>query len=247
MQKISAVIIAKNEADRITATIIAAAKVADEVLVVDTGSDDDTIAVSEQVGAKTIRVDWQGYGPTKNYAYTLAKYDFILSLDADEVLSPELIKSISAASLKSDVIYSVNRLVRLEGEDIHHCGWHPDWEPRLFHRKVAKWNSAAVHETLLFPDNVKSAKLQGVLHHHSFRSLDHFKTKTIEYAHLAAQDWVSKGTKPSIWKKSLGPWWKYIQTYYIYRGYKDGPIGKQVAKTLAMGVREKLNTYKQLL
>jgi len=244
--QVSTVIIARDEADRIAKTIKAALEVSQEVLVVDTGSSDDTVQVARRVGARVESCEWQGYGPTKNYAYTLAHYDWILSLDADEVPSSSLISAIKELSPQTDHIYTVNRLINFLGQDIYHCKWHPDWVPRLFHRKMAKWDHAAVHEKLLFPEHMKLHKLDGLLHHYSFRSRQHFVEKTADYSKLAAEEWMEEGSGPGIFKSLIGPWWKYVQTYYQFGGYKDGTAGKEIATILAEGVRVKLNHYKKL-
>lgn len=244
--QLSTVIIARDEADRIANTIKAALQISQEVLVLDTGSSDKTIEVATNAGARVMSCQWQGYGPTKNYAYTFAKYDWILSLDADEVPSSALISSIKELTPEVDHIYTVNRLINFLGQDIYHCKWHPDWVPRLFHRSLAKWNHAAVHEKLLFPDHIKLQKLEGILHHYSFRSRQHFVDKTAEYSKLAAEEWIAEGKSPGLFKSLIGPWWKYVQTYYQFGGYKDGTAGKEIAKILADGVRTKLEYYRRL-
>lgn len=244
--KLSTVIIAKNEADRIVNTIESALKVSDEVIVVDTGSQDDTIVVSEKAGATVISKEWNGYGATKNEAVLAAKSDWILSLDADEVLDKDLQRSIQNLSLRNNEIYYVNRIINYEGQWIKNCTWHPDWVPRLYHRKNASWNNEAVHEKLIFGSNLKKIKLKGLVEHYSFRSRQHFLDKTDEYAFLAAKQWIDKGVLPPLAKRWFGPKWKYFQIYYLKKGYKDGTIGKEIAMILSKGVQKKLDYFKKL-
>jgi len=225
---ISVVIIAKNEADRIGQCIAAASHVSDDVIVLDSGSTDG------------------GYGRTKNMGAKYTKYDWILSLDADEVLSDPLISTIRTLQLTRGSVYLLDRMVMLQGRYIKHCGWHPDWVYRIFHKDDCKWNDALVHEKLVFPADTAICKLEGVLTHYSFRNMEHLRAKINEYAKLAAQEWHAKRRAPSATKRLIGPWWKYIQTYYLYQGYKDGPLGKEIATILADGVRKKLHYYKQL-
>jgi len=243
---ISTVIIAKNEADRISKTIASAITITDEVIVLDTGSEDQTIKVSEATGAKVISVPWEGYGQTKNHGHKYAKNDWILSLDADEVLSRDLQKSIKELELERGSVFLLDRMVNIENQWIRHSGWHPDWVYRLFHKNDCQWNEALVHEKLHYATNSKLIKLDGVLEHYSFRSMTHFKEKINHYAMLAAQDWKSKGSSPSVFKKIFGAKWKYFHTYYLKAGYKDGEIGKEIAKVMAEGVRKKIQYFKEL-
>lgn len=240
---LSVVIIAKDEADRITDCILAAKQVSHDILVLDSGSTDDTVAVARQAGATVHSVTWQGYGTTKNLGHSLVQHDWILSLDADEVLSAELIDSISALQLHRGTVYLLDRIVNLDGQLIKYSGWYPDWVYRLFHKADSKWSEVAVHEKLQSPANSKLVRLQGKLIHKSFRSVEHFLSKTDHYAQLAARQWIQDGKKPSLIKKLLGPQWKFFQTYYLYRGYKDGKIGRTIASVVSDGVRKKLSYY----
>jgi len=206
---ISVVIIAKNEADRIGQCIAAASHVSDDVIVLDSGSTDGCQQVASAAGAQVLDVSWQGYGRTKNMGAKYTKYDWILSLDADEVLSDPLISTIRTLQLTRGSVYLLDRMV-------------------------------------IFPADTAICKLEGVLTHYSFRNMEHLRAKINEYAKLAAQEWHAKRRAPSATKRLIGPWWKYIQTYYLYQGYKDGPLGKEIATILADGVRKKLHYYKQL-
>lgn len=246
MKGISTVIIAKDEADRIGRTVISALGVTDEVVVFDTGSTDATRSVAEAAGAKVISIDWLGYGPTKNAASMMVANQWILSLDADEVLSAELRNTIQQLEVQADTVYALDRIINFEGQWIHHSGWYPGWVPRLYDRSNAKWNDAKVHEKLEYPANHKQVKLRGQLYHYSFRSMDHFRAKTDEYALLAAKEWISAGSRPSVFKRWIGYRWKYFQMYYLYQGYKDGAAGKTIAKVLADGVKKKLSYYSSL-
>lgn len=244
MADISVVIVAKNEADRISQTIQSAQQVTSEVLVVDTGSTDDTIEVSKSNGAKTISLPWQGYGATKNAAVTHATHDWILSLDADEVLSEELIKNITALTLDEKHTYAFNRLVRFQDQWIKTCGWHPDWIPRLYHRSRARWNLSSVHEKLIFDNSL--IKINGPLEHYSYRSVEHFKEKIDAYAKLTAQGWIDTGDQPPLLKRLFGKQWKFVKSYYLQQGYKDGNLGKLISSVMADGVAKKIYYYDQL-
>jgi len=243
---ISVVIIAKDEADRIRPCIAAATEVSDDIVVLDSGSTDDTVNIARAAGATVVQVDWLGYGATKNLGHTYAKHDWILSLDADEVLSDQLISSLHEVIPTRGTVYLLDRMVKMQDQYIRHSGWHPDWVYRLYHKEDCKWDSALVHEKLVLPAGYTTSRLVGVLTHYSFRSIDHFRAKTDQYARLAASQWLATGRQPSIAKQLMGPWWKYVQTYYLYRGFLDGKLGKVIAQTLADGVRKKIQYYKEL-
>lgn len=245
MQQITALIVAKDEADRIAKTIASVIDICAEVLVVDTGSTDQTIQISENAGARVVSAPWLGYGPTKNHGATLAKYPWILSLDADEVVDKAQQQAIAKLTLSADNVYLLNRLVHYQGQWIRHSGYHPDWVYRLYHKDHCQWNDSKVHEKLIY-DNCKQVQVAGFLEHYSFRSAAHFREKTEEYARLTAEQWIATGKSPSLWKRLFGPWYKYVQTYYLYQGYKDGPVGKQIAKIKADGVRQKIAFFNNL-
>ena len=246
-QKISAVIVAKDEADRIGETIKAVAFFCDEVLVVDTGSKDDTIGVSERNGARVESLIWEGYGTTKNASNKLAKYNWVLSLDADEVVSKSLAQSILGLKLNAESVYVLNRIIKYKGKLIRHGGLHPDFVYRLFHRKHCHWNDNLVHEKLVYPKGTAVEKLNGHLIHHSYLSKEHFTEKIDLYARLTAQGWLATDTGPGILKRLFGPQWKYISMYYFKSGYRDGKEGKEMALVHADGVRKKLLYYDQFL
>lgn len=246
MSLISTVIIAKNEADRIARTIISALPVSDEVLVLDTGSTDDTISVSQQAGARVISVEWMGYGLTKNIGIQLAKNDWILSLDADEVLSQELQEEIRATPLEKGNVYLLNRIVQFENQWVRHSGWHPDWVYRLFLKTECTWNDRLVHERLIVPNEVTKRRLNGLLEHYSYRSVDHFRAKIDEYALLTARQWINTKTRPTLLKRYFGKSWKYFNMYYLKQGYKDGAVGQLIASIQSDGVKKKIKYFDQL-
>ena len=155
---ISAVIITRNEEQSIGRCLAAIADWIDEIIVVDSGSTDRTRVVVESFpGAKFIVADWDGYGANKNRGIDAARGDYILSLDADEEVSPELRAAILAARPRLDgsAAFTVNRLARYGERWIRHSGWYPDWQLRLFPRATSRWDAALVHERVVIAPGVR--------------------------------------------------------------------------------------------
>ena len=170
MDTISAVIITHNEERNIGRCLESLRGVADEVIVVDSGSTDATEAICVAAGARFVRHDWEGYSGQKNYANGLASHPWLLSIDADEALSPQLRESILRLKEKgfdAETVYSMNRLTNYCGRWIRHCGWYPDACVRLWHTGVATWDGL-VHEELRYSTNVRHAKVEGDLWHYSY-------------------------------------------------------------------------------
>ena len=228
-KNISAIIIAKNEVDKIQRCISSAFQVADEVIVIDTGSSDGTQAKAIQSGARLFSIEWQGFGHAKNYGQQLAKFDWILSLDADEYLSEPLKNSILYTLLQQGCVYSFNRLTSLNGAWIKHGGWHPDWVTRLYEKKNATWSNDPIHEKLIWSSPPQSIKLKGLLYHESFKTrIDHQK-KAVYYAMLNATKLFQKGRKASFYMFYGRPIVKFLKTVFLHRCFLDGPEGWYIA------------------
>jgi len=245
MPQISAVIITKNEAANIARCLQSLQTVAEEIVVIDAFSTDDTVKIAQELGAKVIQTKWEGYSQNKNYGNEIAKYDWILSVDADEVLSPKLISNIRALKLQESHIYSINRLNNYCGQWIKHCGWHPDWNNRLFHRKTTKWKGNFVHEKLAFSSNIRSIRLKGLLYHYSYQnSADHWQ-RIERYAELSAQQLFQDGKKATFLKLWMGPIARFIRTYFIKLGFLDGKAGWTISVRTGFLVRKKYLLLKE--
>src|SRR5688572_8633272 len=189
--KISVVIIAFNEERNIGRCIDSVAGVADEVVIVDSGSLDKTATIATDKGARVIQQDFLGYAGQKNFATSQAAYDHILSLDADEALSDELKRSILAVknNWQHDG-YWMSRLTNYCGSWIRHGGWYPDKKVRLYDRRLAKWGGAMLHEGIVI-DESRCSQLSGDLLHYSFYSIsDHLKVID-KYTEIQAQELYS--------------------------------------------------------
>ena len=240
--KISAVIITKNEQRNIDRCLDSLIGIADEVIVVDSGSTDKTQAIAEKYEAKFISHEWEGYSKTKNYANSLAQYDYILSLDADEAISPDLMQSILLAKHDLDGAYNFNRLTNYCGKFIWHCGWYPDKKIRLFKKGDAEWQGEYVHEELVLNDGVKLTHLKGDLLHYSVYTLEEHKATIEKYSRLHAQKNFSKGKTTNMAKAYLGAVWNFIKQYFIKAGVLDGKSGFMVC-WLSSGAVVKKHKY----
>ncbi len=244
--KISAVIITKNEVDRIGECIQSLHPLTDDIIVIDSGSTDGTIKKVKELGVDVFETDWKGYGPTKNFGHIKAKNDWIISLDADESLSEELIDELKNLNLTSGCVYAINRQNYYLGKNIKYSGWNPDWVYRVFDKKEVKWNDNPVHEKLTLTNQTKVIKLKHKLIHHSYRSIHDHMAKVEKYAALRAQIWLDNGIRPSLLKRWLGPLFKGFKSYILKLGFLDGDEGWIIAKMNVHLIKRQLSYYDKL-
>jgi len=224
MNALSVVIIAKNEAAAIAECIKSAAGLADEVVVLDSGSSDGTPAICAAHGARVLETDWPGFGPQKQRAVDAAASDWVLCLDADERLTAELRESIAAALANPRFFgYRFARSNRFLGRYLRHGEGYPDWSLRLFDRRVARWSNDRVHEKVLCEAPVGT--LAGDLLHESAESLEAYLAKQNRYTTLAADAAIEAGKMPSAASLVLSPLVRFVKFYFIRRGFCDGVPG----------------------
>ena len=224
---ISLVIIAKDEAENIERCIKSAPWVS-EVVVVENGSTDDTVKIATKLGARVIHKDWLGFGPQKKFAAEKADFDWILSLDADEALSPQLAHEIQSkfSRLNPQYFYEFPRKSFHLGRWIKAGGWYPDYQPRLFNRKFSQWNEARVHERIEGPNK---SRFTCDLLHFVFRDLAHQVETNNKYSSLQAVDHFQKKEKFSSFKLLTKPWVKFLECYVTKKGFLDGMAGFIIA------------------
>jgi len=233
MRPFSAIIITLNEERNIARCLESLRDVADEVIVADSGSTDRTAEICNQMGATVVQMEWQGYSATKNAANLLARHDLILSLDADEALSPELIKSINEAKKGSGTAFRMARLTNYCGQWIHHTGWYPDVKLRLFDRREHRWEGL-VHEVIV-PHRPDALLLAGDIHHYSYYSVSEHVRQTDRFTSLGAQVLIDSGKEPSIVRTMFSPFWMFVRFYFIRLGFLDGRAGLIVSVISAYG------------
>ena len=237
--KISAVIITQNEEANI-AEAIHSVDLADEVLVVDSGSSDRTREIAAELGAKVIFQPWLGFGKQKQFAVDNAQYDRILSIDADERLSPELRDEIIAIRDGDNAAdgYRIPRLTTYMGRPIRHGGWYPDRQLRFFDRRKGRWKDVAVHESVEMDEGSSVAYLRGnILHKSVDTSAEHLEMIRSRYAPLAARSQIERGAAGSRLKLYLSPLGTFLGGYVFKAGFLDGTRGLRIASYAAY------NTY----
>ncbi len=218
---ITAILITKDEAKNIGRCLASLKGIAEEVIVVDTFSTDQTVAIAESYGAKVVQKEWMGYSETKNFANGLASGNYILSVDADEALSDELIKSIQEVKATLSGAYAFNRRNHYCGKWIKRCGWYPDRKVRLFPAGQAKWKGDFVHETLALSQGIATTFLQGDLLHYSYDSIDAHIGRVNRYSSLAADQLIANQKKGLLLKALLGPQWKFFKMFFLRLGFLD--------------------------
>jgi hypothetical protein len=224
MNKLSAVVIARNEASRIRACLQSVAGLADEIVVLDSGSSDGTQALCRALGARVIETDWPGYGAQKNRALRSAAHDWVLSLDADEHVSPELAASIRGALASPAAAgYRFRRCNLFLGRELRHGEGYPDWSVRLVDRRRARWSEDPVHEKIVL--NGPLENLEGDLMHDSAQTLAAYLDKQNVYSTLAAAAALTAGRRASVAHLLLSPLVRFVRFYVLRLGFLDGVPG----------------------
>lgn len=243
---ISAVVITLNESINIEDCIKSLQLVTNDVVVMDTGSTDDTIQIAKKLGARVYQTDWLGYGPTKNHAVQFAKHDWVLSIDADERISHELAQEIQQLSLEEDKVYAINILTNYCGTWIKHSGWFPSFKKRIYHKKVVQWDDREVHENLILDKINTVRKLKHVLLHYSYRTPEDHWNKGKRYAKQGAEQLIKKNKQVSIIKILFGPAFRFFRMFLLKRGFLDGRAGFQLARREARMVKWRYEFYNKL-
>ncbi len=233
MPSISAVLIVKNEASKLP-DCLKSLSWADEIIVLDSGSSDNTLAIAQEFSAKVFtNVDWQGFGVQRERAASYATSDWIFMIDADECVTPELKVSIQSAITQGDAIWQINRLAWCFGRFIKHSGMHPDWIPRLYPKNKAKFDETRVHERLVNHLDLPVRRLDGVLLHYLFDSIRHQQHKAAHYAEEWALQRSAAGKKTSLTAAVLHALACFLRMYIFRLGVLDGKQGFLLALLLS--------------
>lgn len=221
--KVSVAIITKDAAGQLD-RCLASLAFADEVVVLDQGSTDDTAAVCARRGAALHQGPWEGFGRTKQRAVALCRNRWVLNIDSDEEVSPELAAAITALPDAPPVAaYAVNRLSRFLGTWIRHCGWHPDRVVRLFDRERAGFDDRPVHESVRHPG--AAGRLPGLVLHHTYGTMEQYIARLDRYTTLAAGDLHARGRRAgpvgAVWRAEATFW----RMWLLQGGWRDGGAG----------------------
>ncbi|MFZ1692086.1 MAG: glycosyltransferase family 2 protein [Flavobacteriales bacterium] len=244
---VSVVIITRNEERNIARCLESLHGVADEVIVVDAESTDATRAIAEAHGAQVHVRPWKGYSDQKNHANALASHDWILSLDADEVLSDALRDDLLRRKQEGfKGAYRLKRLTNYCGHWVRHGGWYPDAKVRLFPKDGTRWEGDHVHEELVLPHGCVITDLRGDLLHYSYHSVQDHVDRIERYSDLHARAMHERGRRAPLWKLWLAPAFKFVQCYGMLLGFLDGWAGWRIAVLSARAVRLKYSKLREL-
>jgi glycosyltransferase involved in cell wall biosynthesis len=223
---LSVIVITRNEAANLRACL-ASVSFADELVVLDSGSSDETVAIAKECGARVSHTtDWPGFGPQKNRALALAGCDWVLSLDADERVTPQLAAEIQAAMASSGPsAYEIPRLTRFCGTWIRHCGWTPDRVLRLFRRGQARFSDDLVHEKVVTELRGRPGRLTHQLLHESYPTPAQYWRKLEAYSQAWAQQQHAQGRRPSRLRAAASGAVAFLRSYLLRLGFLDGAMG----------------------
>jgi glycosyltransferase involved in cell wall biosynthesis len=234
MNKLSVAIITYNEERNIGRCIDSVLPVADEVLVLDSLSNDNTCAIAVAKGARVIQQPFAGYIEQKNAALSLARYDLVLSLDADEALDERLQQSILTAKKETlSAGYTMNRCTYYCGRFIRHGSWYPDRKLRLFNKQLAKWGGINPHDKVEFSTPQPTRQLAGDILHYSYYSLEEHVIQNNKFSTISAESYFSQGKRTSLFRILVNPCWAFFSGFILRGGFLDGFYGYVIARNVA--------------
>lgn len=239
MPTLAVALIVKNEAQELPFCLNSVKDWVDEIIVLDSGSTDSTQEIAQSYGAKVYsNTTWPGFGKQRQLAQTYVKSDYVLWLDADERVTPELKAQIQAAVAndESHTLYQINRLSEVFGKKIHHSGWYPDYVTRLYRTKNTQYDDSLVHESVIIPAGFKLKKLDGHLLHYTYKTLHQYLNKSASYAKAWAEQRAAQGKKASLWSACSHAFARFIRMYLLKRGFMDGKHGFLLAVLSAHSV-----------
>jgi glycosyltransferase involved in cell wall biosynthesis len=223
--KLSVTVLTRNEADNIAAALESVAW-ADEIVVVDAESTDETVAIARRYTERVVVRAWPGFPQQKNYAASIATHDWILSLDADERVTPALGTEIRRLLAHDPAAagYRVRRVTLAFGRWIRSTDWYPDWQLRLYDRRHGRWDeSRRVHESVRV--DREPARLEGELEHLAYRDLSHHLATIDRYTSLAAEDMAAHGRRATALDILVHPPLAFVRNYLLRGGIRDGRAG----------------------
>ncbi|MFL6281341.1 MAG: glycosyltransferase family 2 protein [Vicinamibacterales bacterium] len=227
--KLTVTVITRDEAANIAAALQSVAW-ADEIIVVDSHSTDETASIARALATRVEIREWPGYSAQKNYAASLASHDWILSLDADERVTPELAEEIRELLRKgpAECGYRIPRVTWYLGRWIRSTDWYPDYQLRLYDRRSSRWNGRRVHESV--ESDRPPGRLRHELQHYAYRDLSHHLATIDTYTSLAAEQWLSEGRRTGAVEMFFHPRFAFIRNYLLRGGFRDGAAGLLVSR-----------------
>jgi len=235
MQPLSVSIITFNEAKNIARCLDSVKDIANEIVVIDSNSTDDTESICKQYGVKFYKQSFLGYIEQKNFALEHCKHNAVLCLDADECLSPELIQSIKKTKQRDfpTDAYTMNRCTNFCGKWIKNGTWYPDRKLRLFNKQKGKWGGVNPHDKIEMTSNCKSVFLKGDIHHYSYYTVEEVLTQQNKFTTIQAKAMFEQGKRSSLFKLFVNPLTAFISGYVFKLGFLDGVDGFFIASTVS--------------
>ena len=228
MPTLAAVLIVRNEAENIKACLESVADWVDEIIILDSGSTDNTQEIATEFKAKFYtNTDWHGFGIQRQRAQAYVTSDWCLWLDADELVTPELKQNVLNVIQQdlTNTAYTIPRLNHVFGKPIRHCGWYPDRVIRLYPTKLTKYNDALVHEKVEIGDSIKLKPLTGDLHHTPYKNLEHYLVKSAGYAKAWADGKQKRGKSANLLQGFIHAIGCFLRMYIFRLGFLDGKTG----------------------
>ena len=235
MQPLSVSIITFNEEKNIARCLDSIKDIANEIVVIDSNSTDNTESICRQYGVKFLKQSFLGYIEQKNFALEQCKHNAVLCLDADECLSPTLIKSIKEAKLKdfpADA-YTMNRCTNFCGKWIKNGTWYPDKKLRLFNKQKGKWAGTNPHDKIEMTDNIKPVFFKGDIYHYSYYTVEEVLTQQNKFTTIQAKAMLQQGKRSSVFKLIINPLVAFVSGYVFKLGFLDGVDGFFIASTVS--------------
>jgi glycosyltransferase involved in cell wall biosynthesis len=247
MEKLSVVVITFNEELNIERCLNSVKNIADDIVIVDSYSTDNTKEIAEKLGARVILQKFLGHIEQKNFAISQAKYPFILSLDADEAIDEKLEQEI--IKIKQNRIsdgYAINRYNNYVGKWIDHGAWKSDVKLRLWDSRKGKWGGLNPHDVFEMQEQAIVKKISGNILHWSYKSVEEHQNKIEYFSDIAAKAYMKKGKKSSWFKILFSPCFRFVRDYIFKLGFLDGKYGFIIAKLTAYEVYLKYKKLKEM-
>lgn len=230
--KVSVTVITRNEAAGIR-SMLESVRWADETIVVDSHSTDDTAAIAREAGCRVLQNEFTGFAAQKNYAQSQALNNWILNLDADELCPAELAEEIQALPESGPAGYFVPRMNYFQGRWIRHCGWYPDYKLRLYRRDAGEWKGK-VHESVHLAG--ATARLNNAVRHYTYKGFERYLSSVLMYSRLAAEQMVEEGRSAGALDLLLRPPAGFLKKYLLQSGFLDGRPGFVISALTAYGI-----------
>ncbi|MFQ5776603.1 MAG: glycosyltransferase family 2 protein [Terriglobia bacterium] len=233
MNRLTATLVTHNEEQDLPRALASLKEVTDEIVVVDSGSDDRTCEIARQHGARVRERTWTDFSDQKNFAAAQATHDWVLNLDADEELSPGLREELRRWKQQAPTAaaYAMPRRARYLGRWIRHSDWYPDPKVRLYRRGQARF-AGRLHESVVVEGAV--GRLAGEIYHHTFGSVTEHLAQINQYTTLAAEQLFAGGRRRWLLPMLVSPPWMFVRTYVLKQGFRDGYHGWLIAQLTAL-------------